>query len=386
MDIRTLFVANAVSNLAFALGIFLYVKGQHSIHHSIAIWGKLRFLAGLGMVLLALRGEWIPVPIVIVAANALSFTAFTLTVIAFKSCLGKPVPRLPGTTRLLIGFSMLWIVLLRIGVPENVRIAMFSTFFSIGMLIVAKDLASGWSGNSILRKFLSAVIPCFALFSLIRGAHALLHPLETVFSSSSAQVVAMLVGYIVSVTASFGFLLLAKEQTDRELERLAGTDPLTGLPNRRSFHSMAETVFSLEKRSGKAVSLLVLDIGHFKRINDSHGHDAGDRVLVEFAGILRRVTRQCDFLVRLGGEEFGVLMPETSPESAREAAERIRLAVEGCTLDTGQGVVRFTVSIGVYGEASASGPDMEHYFRSADAALYRAKDLGRNRVFVSAQS
>ncbi|HQT26726.1 MAG TPA: GGDEF domain-containing protein [Burkholderiales bacterium] len=380
MDIRTLFVAVAVSNLAFALGIFLYVKGQHSVHHSIAIWGKSRFFGGLGVALLAMRGEVLPVPMVIVAANSLLFTAVMLSVIAFKSCLDRPIPRMPSLATTFLGFALLWLALLAIGIPENIRLVMFTFYFSFAMIIISRDLAMGWRDSSILQKFMATITPAFAVLTFIRGVVALFHPAEGLFSSSTSQVAAMFTGFVETISTSFGFLLLAKEKTDRELEAQAGTDHLTGLSNRRSFYAMAEKLFSLEKRMGNPVSLLLLDIDHFKKINDRYGHDAGDRILVEFAAILRSATRQCDFLVRLGGEEFGVLMPDTPPCSACDAAERIRLAVESCAVEINRELICFTVSIGVYGEESASSQNMDHYFRSADAALYRAKELGRNRV------
>ncbi len=375
MDIRTLFVAIAVSDLAFAVGIFLYVKGQHSVHHSIEIWGRSRLLAGLGMLLQGMRGIFLPVSMVAIAANALIFTAIILSVVAFKSCLDKPALKTPSDGLVFIGFAILWTLLMAFGIPENIRLAFFSLFLSSALFVISKDLAIGWRGNSALQKFMAILTPLFALASIMRGGEALVSPPEVVFSRDVLLLAGMFIGFIEAITTSFGFLLLAKERTDRELELQAGTDHLTGLPNRRSFYSTAEKLFSLEKRAGQPISLLLLDIDHFKTINDRSGHDVGDMALQAFAGILRSTTRQCDFLVRLGGEEFGVLMPDTSADSAVDAAERIRNAVENWQKDG----IRMTVSIGIYGEEEASS-DLDMYFSMADAALYRAKETGRNRV------
>ncbi|MHB1099216.1 MAG: GGDEF domain-containing protein, partial [Burkholderiales bacterium] len=296
MDIRTLFVAMAVSNLAFALGIFLYVKGQHSVHHSISIWGKSRFLAGIGAIILALRGVLLPVPMAIVFANGMIWTAIYLSVIAFKSCLDRPMPKLPSTVAVFSGFAVAWLVLLFLDIPENMRIVLFSVYFSMALAIISKDLAYGWRDNSILQKFLASFTPFLVVVTVLRGVEAVWHPNEGIFSRDSFQVVAIFIGFVETISTSFGFLLLAKEKTDRELEMQAGTDHLTGLPNRRAFYTMGEKVFSLGKRTGQALSLLLLDIDHFKKINDRFGHDTGDRVLEEFADILRSTTRQCDFL------------------------------------------------------------------------------------------
>lgn len=375
MDIRTLFVAIAVSDLAFAMGIFLYVKGQHSVHHSIEIWGRSRLLAGLGMLLEGMRGIFLPVPMAVIAGNSLIFTAIMLAVVAFKSCLDRPALKMPSDGLVFIGFVVLWTLLMAFGIPGNIRLAFFSFFLSSTLLVISKDLAIGWRENSILQKFMAILTPLFAAAIIVRGIDALVSPPEAAFSRNIFQVAGMFIGFIETITTSFGFLLLAKERTDRELELQAGTDYLTGLPNRRSFYSTAEKLFSLEKRAGQPISLLLLDIDHFKTINDKSGHDMGDKALKAFAGILRATTRKCDFLVRLGGEEFGVLMPDTSADSAMEAAERIRRAVEEWEKDG----IRMTVSIGIYGEENVSS-ELDRYFSLADAALYRAKEKGRNRV------
>ncbi len=377
MDIRTLFAATAVADLAFALGIFLYVKGQHSVHHSIEIWGRTRLLGGLGAILLAMRGILLSAPLVVVVSNALIFTAILFSVVAFKTCLDRPALKVPSGGIVFIGFALLWVLLLDI--PEHIRIVIFSVFLSSALAVISKDLAIGWRGNSILQKFLASFTCIFALATISRGIDAFLNPSDVLFSHGPFQVAGIFMGFVETISTSFGFLLLAKERTDRELELQAGTDHLTGLPNRRAFYSTAEKLFSLEKRTGQPISLLLLDIDHFKRTNDSFGHDMGDKALQVFADILRSTTRQCDFLVRLGGEEFGVLMPDTSPEAALDASERIRAAVEKQEM----ALVSLTVSIGVYGEKDTSS-DLDLYFRKADAALYRAKENGRNRVEMEA--
>ncbi|MCL4810659.1 MAG: diguanylate cyclase [Thermoanaerobaculia bacterium] len=164
------------------------------------------------------------------------------------------------------------------------------------------------------------------------------------------------------------------------LEKLALTDPLTGLANRRAFEEALEAELARAGRHGRPASLLFLDLDHFKAVNDSHGHAAGDEILSGFAAVLRRGCRRGDLAARIGGEEFAVLLPMTGRVPATLVAERIRRATEGHAL--GQTVsVPVTVSVGVAStEEGTEAFEVSRLLRRADAALYRAKAEGRNRV------
>ena len=159
------------------------------------------------------------------------------------------------------------------------------------------------------------------------------------------------------------------------LERLASADPLTGLANRRGGERDISAEISRARRQTTPLSCLLLDIDHFKSVNDTSGHQAGDYVLREISELLRRTVRAYDILVRWGGEEFLIVLPGVTPEQARKLAERLRLAVEQMPLSGIDGV---TASIGV----SALGKDysFEAMFAEADRRLYAAKAAGRNRV------
>ncbi len=172
----------------------------------------------------------------------------------------------------------------------------------------------------------------------------------------------------------------ARHARELRLEEEAGTDPLTGLANRRRFFERGGEAYELAQRHARPMSLLMLDIDHFKQINDSYGHPVGDQVLVRLARLLETSRRQGDLPARLGGEEFAILLPETPLPQALEAAERIREAVENAplTLDDSR-MVPYTVSIGV-AEMQSHDQDLPLLLIAADAALYRAKDEGRNRV------
>lgn len=177
-----------------------------------------------------------------------------------------------------------------------------------------------------------------------------------------------------------------RKNYERELERRAQTDVLTGLNNRRHFYELAEQELARAKRYGKPLAALMLDVDHFKRFNDTYGHHVGDAVLRKLGEVGTGTLREIDITGRFGGEEFVVLLPETSMEQALEAAERLRLAVAGASVPIESGeILRFTVSLGVASLTAADG-DIDAMLKRADAALYEAKKSGRNRVCGEAVS
>ncbi|MFA7307172.1 MAG: PleD family two-component system response regulator [Hyphomicrobium sp.] len=169
-----------------------------------------------------------------------------------------------------------------------------------------------------------------------------------------------------------------------ESVELSVTDSLTGLHNRRYMEGHLRTLVSESIRTGRSLSMLVADIDHFKAVNDSHGHDAGDAVLKEFAVRLKRNTRGVDLACRLGGEEFVIIMPDTDLERAYQIGERLRacVAADEFALDGGQSV-RVTASVGI-GTLENPQDTPESMFKRADNALYTAKRRGRNRVVSDA--
>jgi two-component system cell cycle response regulator len=171
---------------------------------------------------------------------------------------------------------------------------------------------------------------------------------------------------------------------DHSLE-LAVTDQLTGLHNRRYMVGQLEALMRRAGAGGEPVSVLVIDIDHFKRVNDSFGHDVGDEVLREFAVRLASNVRAIDLPVRHGGEEFVVVMPDTDLEAARRVAERIRLHVAGSPFRVMEGEEALTVTISI-GVATSSGPEDQSstLLKRADEAVYIAKSQGRNRVIARA--
>jgi diguanylate cyclase len=163
-----------------------------------------------------------------------------------------------------------------------------------------------------------------------------------------------------------------------EQRQKALIDPLTGLPNRAAWAEQVEREMLDWQESGGHLAMAILDLDHFKRINDSYGHLAGDKVLKIVADQLRKRLRARDFIARFGGEEFVLLLPQTSPAAAAQVAEALRAAIEACPFHFKGERVVITTSIGL--SAFRSGERGDQVLKRADAALYRAKDQGRNRV------
>ena len=173
-------------------------------------------------------------------------------------------------------------------------------------------------------------------------------------------------------------------QANTDAERLARVDELTQLFNRRAFYEHYEMQWAQAKRSGNDLSLIMLDIDNFKRVNDSFGHDVGDLALQHTANLLRESIRSSDICGRLGGEEFGLLLPNTKLEQAESVAENLRSKLDSTHFEYPGGTAPLTASFGVT-DASGGIPNFIDMVKRADSALYSAKAAGRNQVKVASK-
>ncbi len=195
---------------------------------------------------------------------------------------------------------------------------------------------------------------------------------------------------VVFIMASFTarFYYRSVRRAERKLADLAATDSLTGLANRRSLLALGQHVVARARRTGEPVGVLLVDIDHFKQINDRHGHDVGDRVITQVGALLAGVCREQDIASRWGGEEFLVLLPGATLEQTAQVAERVRLAAPGAiapnhAADASGDPDRYTLSLGVT-TVNPDAPFNECVAR-ADRALYQSKAAGRNRVSALAR-
>jgi diguanylate cyclase (GGDEF)-like protein len=167
----------------------------------------------------------------------------------------------------------------------------------------------------------------------------------------------------------------------QKLQTLASVDDLTAASNRRHFLDLGRNEIARAKRYGRALSVIILDLDHFKRVNDTWGHEAGDSVLKEASNILKKGLRGSDFLGRHGGEEFAVLLPETPPDQAIMVAERLRTMMAQAPIPIPGGMsVTLTASFGVSGKEHITEDTIDLLIRAADHAMYESKAAGRNCV------
>ncbi len=169
-----------------------------------------------------------------------------------------------------------------------------------------------------------------------------------------------------------------------ELKLLASTDPMTKLYNRRYFNEISKNILEQERENSSELSIMMMDIDKFKNVNDTYGHSIGDEVISFVADILRKFQRKSDVVCRYGGEEFVMLLPNTSIKEALSVAQRVRKHIEESILDAKENEsFKITISIGISQIDLLKETNIEASLNRADKALYKAKDLGRNRVCIN---
>ncbi len=218
------------------------------------------------------------------------------------------------------------------------------------------------------------VIVALASYFAVDPGHA-----QDPFVAAFLGVLAGVSMLFVAVGHMLYFVIRTNFEQRQELRRLSLTDPLTDVANHGHLRDRATHEVARARRSSEPLSLLMIDVDHFKAVNDSFGHATGDAVLRSLAALFRRVVREIDVVGRMGGEEFAIVLPSTSLPAAVEVAERVRGAVEATRSFDEHGPVICTVSIGC-AELTSSDDDVEALLRRADQALYDAKAAGRNRV------
>jgi diguanylate cyclase (GGDEF)-like protein len=183
------------------------------------------------------------------------------------------------------------------------------------------------------------------------------------------------------LSTSFNDLMNELDLARETLDELTRTDHLTGLFNRRHLEMEAPKMIALSERENSSTAVLMVDIDHFKNVNDTKGHEAGDAALLHLAMIIHKAVRSYDLVVRYGGEEFLMLLPMTATQEAMEVAERVRCTIQDSPLVFNNEKLSVTVSIGIY--VADRIDDIQDAISRADEALYKAKNSGRNRVCLA---
>ena len=380
MDYGTYFFTNIVSVTVFALSISLLAW------HNRKVTG-MRWFAGalvVGWVKLVLQGLEGKAPAVLtgMVANELYLVSFTMQMLGFYwFAVRKP-------------FRHTW-VFISLGVALAIYTVLFlakipysGNLVNLPFLLVC--LASVWillkrarpPFEAVARITVAVLIADFA----VAGYRATLtnlrymRPWATVNAHKDPRWIYSLAGMaFLACCMVMCFIWFLVAELERELAEQARTDSLTGALNRRAMEEVALRETSRSIRNGNPLCMIVLDIDHFKRINDTHGHAAGDRVLKALVQQVRVTLRGSDLMARTGGEEFTILLPDTPAATGVVAAERLRRAIEALEVPFDVKSIRFTVSAGVAQFDPGQG-DWENMMRRADSAMYDAKERGRNAV------
>jgi diguanylate cyclase (GGDEF)-like protein len=273
------------------------------------------------------------------------------------------------TAIVMYAISVLWILVRRIRGPLMTRYAVSMSWFALASL--SFTYSQMWNHQWWL-----AHIIFFAGLLLLSSAVIQAYIYTRSFTQVSSQ--ADLMAEILTQKNRAEDAMLELHHANRELTRLAATDPLTGAANRREFMQRAEQEVSRSQRNGSPLALLMIDLDHFKRVNDRYNHHVGDIVLMEFVKLCQSHLRNIDLLGRFGGEEFTVLLPATNIDSARIVAEKLRHTMEHHTINANGEQISITISIGI--AQYKPGDSIESWINTADERMYQAKRLGRNRV------
>jgi diguanylate cyclase (GGDEF)-like protein len=388
LDIHSLTVVLTVSSALLGVILFLIWRSRKT-YPGFGLWTAGNALYAAGFMLMALRGM-IPNILSIVLANLLVLSAAALFLEGVRFFRGVASRRI---------FSVSIVILQGLGIAYYtyviddlaVRIIIFSLFTAVINGLVARDLL--YKAPQDLRfsfRFTGSLFAMHSLFLVFRTFSILLNPgPQDFFTPNLIQTMTFMLSLLLGITWTFGFVMLNSERlevelkkTQVELQRLAAIDFLTGIANHRSFFEAGEQEIQRARRYGHPLAVLMVDLDHFKQVNDTYGHAAGDKVLVAMTASLRNHLRDIDVFGRLGGEEFAILLPETDLAGGWVTAERLRTAVAETAIDAGDVVLKITISIGV-ALLSPDDPGLDAVLKRADDAMYEAKRAGRNRVMVA---
>ncbi|MES2636933.1 MAG: GGDEF domain-containing protein [Pseudomonadota bacterium] len=377
-DLKTIIFMSML--LTFMLSMLLAItRNHHKEVRGPGYWAVGNLVVGLGMVLVLIQIE--TPKLLFLPGLALIGVGLSLYLNGIQAFVGKiPDHRIPiALFTLLVTIDVFFVVLqqdLRISVALG-SLVFAGIYFASARLTFSRD--EGIIGN--LFWIASSLFLLMALFMLGRS-YAVIKADTAVFDQFATWPVnayTFMLGAVSQFFISSLFVLMLSYRLNQNLESIATIDGLTGILNRRGLEDSAFKMQGICKRINLTMSVLLIDMDHFKKVNDKHGHLFGDDVLRHLTKVVAEILRSGDVLGRYGGEEFCVFLPNTSENDAEGLAERIRIGIEESLHTINQKNIKGTVSIGV-ADSIRAGYDFKGIVAAADSALYAAKNGGRNRV------
>ena len=378
LDVRAIFAVSTLLLAIMAGALWATITPRFRPGERPWIFALL-LLAGAQLAIL-LRGS-IPDAASILAGNLLMSLGFAMSYLAIAQLVDVPA-RPAWAWGVVAGHALLMALIWNLN--SATRIALVNALFLAQTLLLAFTLLrSTQPHGGRVRKLMAFGYLLTSATFLMRTVGALLDPGQffNAIQPGQLQAIALVFGVGGVILVGVSFPILNRDALNHEIRMLATIDVLTGIYNRRALIELGEKVVQVAARAHGPVSVLMLDLDNFKRINDTWGHQAGDRMLRDLVGVMRAHLRQQDVLGRYGGEEFCAVLPNTGSLGAQHLAERLRRAIEDSLFDIGRDSVPMTVSIGVASAEPAGREDtLDKLVNLSDAALYEAKNGGRNRI------
>ncbi|WP_164716865.1 GGDEF domain-containing protein [Paenibacillus whitsoniae] len=378
LDLKTMLTTLIIGNLFTAVLITAYWR-HHKQQVGIRSFFYAKVLQAAAWLILLLRGGSSD-PLTLSLVNTALFVGYALEVVSILQTqrLQKETDLRYFTTLTILNVIAYHLVLLFHN-REDLRIVFTSLGLVAGIVI---------PGIRMVRKKNASALSCImgylylgiVVILVLRGVLAFFFDaLFSYFHASTGNQALMLVGqYLIMISTNTGFLLLMKEQADQALLHMANYDDLTGALNRRTFIARTNDHLRTLARKKRPVSLLLFDIDEFKSINDTFGHDVGDRALVDLTARIQRHLGEEDLLARYGGDEYAILLPDRDEEASTAIAEQLRHIAEQAGIP---GTSRpYTISIGVLTVIPDDSTQLEVLYSTCDKALYQAKRRGKNGV------
>ena len=380
LDIHTMIVMTSV--LTLLLSFFLALASLHAHEvRGIRCWSLASLCIGLGLGLVFIEalpgGGW-----KVTAGATLIGLGMGLQLVGIRAFRGRHRFRLAlGLFTMLVLAGNLWFMLIA---PDATGFAMFnaSLFALINLLSARNLLIRVGPEMRTAFWFTGGIFALLGVLFLSRTIWVAILPAgaySSLFQNISLNSATFFLSSIALLAQTFGFMHMVHCRIIMELHKLAARDSLTGAFNRRSLEEEFQRFRAMHQRTGEALSVVMMDIDHFKSVNDRHGHLAGDEVLRTLADLVHRTIRGQDYFSRYGGEEFCLLLPGTRSAEALQMAERLRHLFEHTGIVFEGTVLHCTISLGV-ADSLEAGLEFQALIGAGDHALYEAKQGGRNRV------
>jgi diguanylate cyclase (GGDEF)-like protein len=377
LDVNTLFIVTIYVEVILGL-LLLFAWAQNTAIRGVCWWGFAHLIRAASVVLFGTYGS-APDLISIDLANVLLFTSFAVTWTGARVFDGRPVEPV-----YLVTGAVLWLLVCRLPVLAEaiqIRALIACAIVTTYTWLTAYEFWRGRSEQLVSRWPAIFLLFTHGAFFLLPTPLALLLPWAPnikVFGSVWLTVLSF-EALLSTISIAFILLAMAKERTELRHRTAALVDPLTGIANRRSFLHDATQLAKRHSGDPRPTAVLLIDLDHFKSINDRFGHALGDRVLEIFSESARKSVRSTDLIGRLGGEEFAAVLHDTSRDKAMAVGERIRENFAHAAQEVDGRLVGATLSIGVaYCQEAVL--DVPELLAQSDQALYFAKERGRNRV------